>query len=322
MRKKFIYMTVSLILLAFLLLAPVQAAAASSEGLLLWFHTLLPMLLPFFILSRLLIALDGVSGITRFLAPLARSFFGLSPNGSFCLLTGFLCGYPVGAKISADLVRENRITPEEGAYLLTFTNNPSPAFLTGYCLTEALELPERVPVSLLLVYGAPLLYAALTRHRQTFPDLSIEKKTSESQISFKIVDACIMDGLENILKLGGYLILFSMLAKLLLLLIGSLPLCSCLTVGLLEITNGIALTAASPILTKRAAWALSLFIVSFGGLSGAAQTESMLQGTQLSVLNYLKAKAGTALLTACFAILYLGLTDLPLALPLPAVLLR
>ena len=173
MRKKFIYMTVSLILLAFLLLAPVQAAAASSEGLLLWFHTLLPMLLPFFILSRLLIALDGVSGITRFLAPLARSFFGLSPNGSFCLLTGFLCGYPVGAKISADLVRENRITPEEGAYLLTFTNNPSPAFLTGYCLTEALELPERVPVSLLLVYGAPLLYAALTRHRQTFPDLSI-----------------------------------------------------------------------------------------------------------------------------------------------------
>ena len=63
MRKKFIYMTVSLILLAFLLLAPVQAAAASSEGLLLWFHTLLPMLLPFFILSRLLIALDGVSRI-------------------------------------------------------------------------------------------------------------------------------------------------------------------------------------------------------------------------------------------------------------------
>ncbi len=104
-------MTVSLILLAFLLLAPVQAAAASSEGLLLWFHTLLPMLLPFFILSRLLIALDGVSGITRFLAPLARNFFGLSPNGSFCLLTGFLCGYPVGAKISADLVREEPYFP-------------------------------------------------------------------------------------------------------------------------------------------------------------------------------------------------------------------
>ncbi len=54
-----------------------------------------------------------------------------------------------------------------------------------------------------------------------------------------------MDGLENILKLGGYLILFSMLAKLLLLLIGSLPLCSCVAVGLLEITNGIAMTAAS-----------------------------------------------------------------------------
>ena len=120
-----------------------------------------------------------------------------------------------------------------------------------------------------------------------------------------------MDGLGNILKLGGYLILFSMLAKLLLLLIGSLPLCSCLSVGLLEITSGIALTAASPALTRRAAWVLSLFFVSFGGLSGASQTESMLPGTPLSVSDYLKAKVATALLTACLAILYLTLTALP-----------
>ena len=127
-----------------------------------------------------------------------------------------------------------------------------------------------------------------------------------------------MDGLENILKLGGYLILFSMLAKLLLLLIGSLPLCSCVAVGLLEITNGLSIIAHTSFLTKRAAWVLSLFFVSFGGLSGAAQTESMLLGTPLSVPDYLKAKACTALLTACLALLYLGLTDLLPALPLPA----
>ena len=76
MRKKFIYMTVCLLLLGFLLLNPVQARVASADGLLLWFHTLLPVLLPFFILSRLLIALDGVSGVTQFIAPLARGLFG------------------------------------------------------------------------------------------------------------------------------------------------------------------------------------------------------------------------------------------------------
>ena len=305
-------------MLGFLLLNPVQARVASADGLLLWFHTLLPVLLPFFILSRLLIALDGVSGVTQFIAPLARGLFGLSPNGAFCLLAGFLCGYPVGAKLSADLVREGRISQEEGAYLLTFTNNASPTFLTGYCLIETLGMPELIPVSLFLVYGSPLLYARLTRRDRIFPDLSIEKKTSGSQISFKIVDACIMDGLENILKLGGYLILFSMLAKLLLLLIGSLPLCSCVAVGLLEITNGLSIIAHTSFLTKRAAWVLSLFFISFGGLSGAAQTESMLLRTPLSVPDYLKAKACTALLTACLALLYLGLTDLLPALPLPA----
>ena len=306
-------MTVSLLLLGFLLLNPVQARVASADGLLLWFHTLLPVLLPFFILSRLLIALDGVSGVTQFIAPLARGLFGLSPNGAFCLLAGFLCGYPVGAKLSADLVREGRISQEEGAYLLTFTNNASPAFLTGYCLIEALGMPELIPVSLFLVYGSPLLYARLTRRGRIFPDLSIEKKTSGSQISFKIVDACIMDGLENILKLGGYLILFSMLAKLLLFLFDFCPLLSCIGAGMLEMTNGIAVTAALPEIAPQTAWVLTLFYLSFGGLSGAVQTESMLQGTDLSLGSYLKAKTVTAATTLCLALIYLLLTGrLPL----------
>ncbi|MGN8800131.1 nucleoside recognition domain-containing protein [Candidatus Merdisoma sp. HCP28S3_D10] len=308
MKKKYSYLILCLILFAFMLLSPARAAAAASEGLLLWFHALIPVLLPFFILSRLLIVLDGVAFVTRLIEPFTGRLFGLSPNGSFCLLAGFLCGYPAGARISADLVRERRISPEEGTYLLTFTNNASPAFLTGYCLTESLGLPEQIPISLALVYGIPLLYALLTRRGRCFPSLSTEKKTSGSQISFKIVDACIMDGLENILKLGGYLILFSMLAKLLLFLFDLCPLLSCIGAGMLEMTNGIAVTAALPEIAPQTAWVLTLFYLSFGGLSGAAQTESMLQGTDLSLGSYLKAKTVTAATTLCLAFIYLLLT--------------
>ena len=114
MKKKYSYLILCLILFAFMLLSPARAAAAASEGLLLWFHALIPVLLPFFILSRLLIVLDGVAFVTRLIEPFTGSLFGLSPNGSFCLLAGFLCGYPAGARISADLVRERRISPEEG----------------------------------------------------------------------------------------------------------------------------------------------------------------------------------------------------------------
>ena len=318
MVKKFLIAVTTVILLLFLLTDPVHATAASASGLLLWYRSRVPVLLPFFILSSLLIAADSVSMLTAFLYPVLHRLFGCSRNGCFCLTVGFLCGFPTGARTAADLIREKRISLEEGSYLTGFCNNVSPAFLTGFCLTESLRRPDLLRPSLLIVFGVPVLVGIVTRKRRIFPELPAKEKTSGSQISFKIVDACIMDGLENILKLGGYLILFSMLAKLLLLLIGSLPLCSCVAVGLLEITNGLSIIAHTSFLTKRAAWVLSLFFVSFGGLSGAAQTESMLLGTPLSVPDYLKAKACTALLTACLALLYLGLTDLLPALPLPA----
>ena len=136
--KKILSVLITAALLFFLLTDPIHASEASAAGLLLWFNTLVPVLLPFFILSSLLIALDGVSYLTRFLYPVLHKIFGCSRNGCFCLAAGFLCGFPTGAKITGDLTRAGRISAEEGNYLLGFCNNVSPAFLTGFCMTKSL----------------------------------------------------------------------------------------------------------------------------------------------------------------------------------------
>ena len=283
------------LLLLFLLTDPIRASEASAAGLLLWFHTLVPVLLPFFILSSLLITADGVSSITRFLYPLLHCIFGCSRDGCFCLAAGFLCGFPTGAKITGELVRTHRISLEEGNYLLGFCNNISPAFLIGFCMTKNLERPDLIGPALLLSFGTPVLYGLLTRQGRSFSSLPAEKKTSGSQISFKIVDACIMSGLESILKLGCYIILFSMLARLLMGIPCPFPALTCALVGILEITNGISLTARTA-LPLWLSFALILGGASFGGLSGFAQTQSMIQDSGLSLSSYLKAK----LLTAAF----------------------
>lgn len=295
MKKKYSYLILTGILFLYLLCRPAQASRAAADAILLWFHSLLPVLLPFFILSGLLNDLDGTASLTRLIYPVLRRCFGCSPEGCFCLVAGFLCGYPVGARTAGDLVRNQKITREEGQYLLSFCNNASPAFLTGYCLTDCLQLPRLVPLSLGLLYGVPLLYGCLSRKGRKFPVLSAEKKTSGSQISFKIVDACIMNGLESILKLGGYVILFSMLAGLLKELPFPNPILTCIGTGILEITNGISDTASCPELSSAAAWSLIMAFAAFGGLSGTAQTESMLQGSGLSAGSYLKSKIQTSL---------------------------
>ena len=293
--KKILYVLVTALLLFFLLTDPIRASEASADGLMLWFETLVPVLLPFFILSGLLIALDGVSYLTRFLYPVLHRIFGCSKDGCFCLAAGFLCGFPTGSKVTADLVREGHISIEEGDYLLGFCNNVSPAFLVGFCMTKSLKRPDLALPALLLVFGSPVLCALLTRRGRSFQSLAAEKKTSGSQISFKIVDACIMSGLESILKLGCYIILFSMLARLLMGIPCPFPALTCALVGILEITNGISLTARTA-LPLWLSFALILGGASFGGLSGFAQTQSMIQDSGLSLSSYLKAK----LLTAAF----------------------
>ena len=51
--------------------------------------------------------------------------------GSYALLLGLICGYPMGAKLTADLFREGKITKSEAQYLLTFCNNPGPVFISS-----------------------------------------------------------------------------------------------------------------------------------------------------------------------------------------------
>ena len=56
MKKQLFFLFFVIILLCYLLFAPIEAFAAASDGLMLWFHTILPSLLPFIIISNFLIS--------------------------------------------------------------------------------------------------------------------------------------------------------------------------------------------------------------------------------------------------------------------------
>lgn len=295
---------------------PKEAVAGSKTGLLLWFHSIVPVLLPFMILSKLMIAWNGLSFVTRLLKPVTQKILGISSDGTYALLLGYLCGYPMGAKLIGDLVKDGRISTEEGNYLMLFCNHASPAFLMGFALTEQINLPQMIPFTLCIVYGVPLILAVfshpirnmLQSANTTKEVVHTPKQASGFQISFKIIDACIMNGLESILKLGCYIILFSMTARLAALIPFRNDLITAILVGTLEITNGIAAVSSikTPILMK---YLTVLGFLSFGGISTAAQVSSMIQGSGLSFSNYLWAKVITT--AAVIATAYVLIKLLP-----------
>ena len=81
-------------LLLYMLLFPKKVLADSLAGLNLWFHTVLPSLLPFMILSNVLIGANVVSQLMRPFSGFFRHVLGLSPEGGYAWLLGLSADFP------------------------------------------------------------------------------------------------------------------------------------------------------------------------------------------------------------------------------------
>ena len=299
--KQILYAIASIAFFFLMLCFPKETLEGAKEGLLLWFQIVLPTLLPFLIATNLLISTNSIFYISRLCGPLFQRLFCVSPNGSFAVLAGFLCGYPVGAKVTADMVKTNRITLTEGKYLLSFCNNTSPAFITGYIVMQNLKEETLMFPTLLILYLSPVLCSFIFRRWYHIrPRQTAFCKTQEKPLffTFDILDHGILNAFETITKIGGYIILFSILFS-----FGKrLP--SAVIFSLLEITNGIPCILSS-ISNIYASYTLVLALSSFGGICAIAQTKAMLGGTKLSIVFYTLEKLITAAVTSLLALSYI-----------------
>lgn len=78
-----------LIFLSFLLFFPKHALAHAKAGLMLWFYTLLPSLLPFLILSNLLLHTGILDNFMQKSQIFWRKSFGLSSQGAYAWFLAF-----------------------------------------------------------------------------------------------------------------------------------------------------------------------------------------------------------------------------------------
>ena len=78
----------TLILFALIILFPGVILEGAQAGLLLWFNTVLPALLPFLILSNLLLGSPAIQGLARFTGRVLRAVFCVSEYGYKVKLTG------------------------------------------------------------------------------------------------------------------------------------------------------------------------------------------------------------------------------------------
>lgn len=105
------------------------ALQGAAEGIELCVRTVIPALLPFFVLSTLLTSAIGGKEL-----PFLRTIAELThlPRGSEgILLIGLLGGYPVGAQSVVQLWREGKLSKKTAQRMLGFCSNAGPAFIFG-----------------------------------------------------------------------------------------------------------------------------------------------------------------------------------------------
>lgn len=309
MKRNFLLFCI-LFLLFYLFLEPGNALLASRQGLGLWMNTLIPTLLPFLILSNLLIH-TGI--IERLLSPLAgfwRFAFGLSPYGAYAFVLGMLCGYPMGAKLTGDLYGAGKLTRREAHYLLTFCNSASPMFLTTYLVHQTLHRPDYLLPTFGIVYSCNYLcslcfrlyYRPYARRNSvalcsTGAAVPKDAKKAPAQSSEENwMDASILNGFETITRLGGYILLFSIFSAALKNLWHQDSILRDIFLLLTEISTGLYYMKDTA-LSFPLQYALTLSATSFGGLCILMQTKSVLTEKGLPLSPYLAGKTVNLVLT-------------------------
>ncbi len=144
--------------------------AYASLGLELWLNKMVPSLLPFMILSGIMVRLNLTEKLAGAVYPVIGPVYRVRRNVVYCMALGFLCGFPMGAKVTADLYERDMLSRREAEYLLAFCNNIGPVYFCSFVLPL---LGRRLVLPYLFgMYGIPLLYGLALR-RTAFRDLGL-----------------------------------------------------------------------------------------------------------------------------------------------------
>ncbi|MGE4354241.1 MAG: nucleoside recognition domain-containing protein [Oscillospiraceae bacterium] len=294
-RKLKITLSLGVVLLIFAAMTMFSASALDGAryGLELCLQTIVPTLLPFFVLSNLLCSLGLPGYLGRWAEPFSRRLFGVGGEGITAFILGITGGYPLGASSVSDLYNSGSITKSEARKLLLFCNNSGPAFIIGMAGVGIFHSASAgVMLYIVHILAAAAVGAALCRGNT--PNRRHFTAVSAMNLGPAITSA-MWRAVRSTAAISGFVIFFSMLASLLqeIGLFSALAGFMCehtllgigqsesLFLGVLELSSGIA--SLEGLMPNPGNLALAAFILGWGGISVHFQTAAVLSGTDLPV---------------------------------------
>jgi len=305
---------------------PDDAFDAAVQGLDVWFNVVLPALLPFFIGSQLLMGLGVVHFMGVLLEPFMRPLFNVPGVGSFVMAMGLASGYPVGAMLTGKMVKRKLCNAREAERLMSFTNTADPLFMVGAVAVGMFKDVRLGSIIALAHYISAVLLGIIMRFYAPKAEItpSVASKNGRESILLKatrellrarkednrplgqLLGDCIKDSINSMLLILGFIILFSVIIRIITVagFIGLI--CPVINIilnslgfnanfspailsGIFEITLGTKMASSTnaPLLHQVI---VASSIIAWSGLSVHFQVMSMISDTDIRIAPYIIAR--------------------------------
>jgi len=317
---------------------PSAVFSASIRGLQAWWQIVFPALLPFFVLSEILVGLGVVHMLGVLLEPLMRPLFQLPGSGAYVIALAHTSGSPIGAVAVARLRKQNLLSREEAECLVAFTNNASPLFMLVAIPVGMLGQPAVGTTIALSHYLANMvigLFLGLWRRftascppaqppymliRRSLRAL-VKAQQEDGRPLGKMLGDAIRNSLQTLFTIGGFIIVFSVfiqildnlglivatakLLELVLIPAGFAPeTLHGIAAGMVEMTIGLKEVADTQAPLFQQVLAISL-ILGWSGLSIQSQVFAILADTDIRLKLFVLCRAMQAILSTILAVLLL-----------------
>lgn len=320
---------------------PKDAFDSAIMGLNLWWNVVFPALLPFFILSEILMGLGVVHFIGVLLEPLMRPLFNVPGVGAFAMSMGLASGYPMDAVITCKFRKNQLCSAVEAERLLSFTNTADPLFMVGAVAVGMFGMPELGVTIALAHYISSFFVGVIFRfHGRDRDSYAQEGPTARGNIIIRAFRAlytarqedkrstgqllgdAVKSSMNTILLIGGFIIVFSVFIRIMTIVgvtniltgmfaamlgaIGySTNLAPALVSGLLEIDLGtLAASQADAPLDQKVV--IVSAIIAWSGLSVHGQVASIVIESGIRMIPYMVGRLLHAVLAAVITVLLLG----------------
>ncbi|MCP3761891.1 sporulation integral membrane protein YlbJ [Domibacillus sp. A3M-37] len=299
---------------AALLLSPQTGLRAAIYGMDIWWKTVFPSLLPFFILTELMAGLGVIAFFGSLLSGFMQFFFRIPGPAGVTWMLSLASGFPSGARMAARLRAEHSITRIEAERLVAMAHSSNPLFILSAVASGFLKNPEAGFLLAAAHYSGAFLIGLTMRfyggnkegQAKTVAEGPLtafkEARKKDGRVFGTMFADAVLSSVQTLMLIGGFILFFSVLTALLneygavaffFSLFASqetsMPIVRALFAGFFELTSGVQLSSSTSI-SPNVSLLLISAILGFSGLSVHAQVAAIISSTDIRYGPFLAAR--------------------------------